>query len=68
LDDHGQPIESGAPANLTIFDPAYEWTVEPEQLASRARNTPYAGRTLRGKVRHTLLAGDPVVIDGKATR
>jgi dihydroorotase len=68
LDDHGQPIESGAPANLTIFDPTYEWTVEPEQLASRARNTPYAGRTLRGKVRHTLLAGDPVVIDGKATR
>jgi len=42
--------------------------VEPERLASRARNTPYVGRTLRGKVRHTVLHGDVVVRDGEATR
>ena len=40
----------------------------PAKLASKSRNTPYAGRTLRGKVRHTVLAGDPVVIDGTAQR
>ena len=40
----------------------------PSKLASKSRNTPYAGRTLRGKVRHTLLAGAPVVIDGSAQR
>jgi dihydroorotase len=68
LADHGAPIQAGAVANVTVFDPAQEWTVEPDRLASRARNTPFAGRTLRGKVRHTVLAGDPDVIDGEATR
>ena len=40
----------------------------PGALASRSRNTPYAGRTLTGKVRHTLLFGEPVVVDGEAQR
>ena len=68
LDAHGGPIVPGAPANLTIFDPAHEWMVEPDALASRARNTPFAGRTLKGKVRHTVLFGNVVVRDGEATR
>jgi dihydroorotase len=69
IDDHqGRPVEAGEPANLVVFDPTHEWTVVPGQLASKSRNTPYAGRTLRGKVRHTVLAGTPVVIDGRATR
>jgi dihydroorotase len=68
LQHHGRPVEPGAPANLTIFDPGHEWEVEPDRLASRARNTPFAGRTLKGKVRHTILRGEPVVIDGEATR
>ncbi len=37
-------------------------------LASRSRNTPYAGRSLTGRVRHTILWGEPVVIDGEAQR
>ncbi len=37
-------------------------------LASRSRNTPYAGRTLRGRVRHTVFRGEPVVVDGEAQR
>lgn len=65
---HGRPVEPGAPANLTVFDPDHEWTVVPTKLASLSRNTPYAGRTLRGKVRHTLLAGLPVVIDATPQR
>ena len=52
-DRHGRPIAAGEPANLVVFDPAAEWTVVPARLASKSRNTPYAGRTLRGKVRHT---------------
>jgi dihydroorotase len=68
LEAHGGPVAPGAVANLTVFDPRHEWEVQPDRLASRARNTPFAGRTLRGKVRHTLLAGEPVVIDGEATR
>jgi dihydroorotase len=51
-----------------VLDPRQEWQVDAHRLASRARNTPFDGRTLTGKVRHTLLAGDPIVIDGEATR
>ena len=51
-----------------MFDPKATWTVDPERLASRSRNTPYAGRTLTGKVRHTILRGEPVVVDGEAIR
>ena len=68
LDDHGGPIQAGAPANLTVFDPGHEWVVDVDDLASRARNTPWGGRALRGKVKHTVLFGDVVVQDGKATR
>jgi dihydroorotase len=68
LSEHGGPIEPGAPANLTVFDPKEEWVVDAHRLASRARNTPFEGRTLTGKVRHTVLRGNPVVIDGEATR
>ena len=55
-------------ANVTVIDPGTEWVVDARRLASRARNTPFAGRTLKGRVKHTLLAGNPVVIDGEATR
>jgi dihydroorotase len=68
LVDHGGPITAGSIANLCIFDPDESWTVVPEALASRASNTPYAGRELRGRVRHTILRGEPVVVDGGATR
>jgi dihydroorotase len=68
LTGHGCPVEPGNPANLVVLDPRQEWQVDAHRLASRARNTPFDGRTLTGKVRHTLLAGDPIVIDGEATR
>jgi dihydroorotase len=67
-DRHGRPVAVGEPANLAVFDPKAEWTVEPTRLASKSRNTPYAGRTLRGKVRHTIFDGTAVVVDGTATR
>ena len=67
-DRHGRPVAVGEPANLTVFDPAAEWTVVATAMASRSRNTPYAGRTLRGRVRHTVLDGTAVVVDGAATR
>jgi dihydroorotase len=65
---HGGPVAEGRPANLCVIDPAATWVVDPDALASRARNTPYAGRKLTGRVRHTLLRGEPVVVDGGATR
>jgi dihydroorotase len=63
--EHGGSIEAGRPANLCVIDTAATWTVEPERLASKARNTPYAGRRLRGRVRHTLHRGEAVVVDAE---
>jgi dihydroorotase len=68
LRDHGGPVQPGRPANLCIVDPAVHWEVDPIRLASRSRNTPYAGRKLTGRVRHTILRGEPVVVDGVAQR
>ena len=65
---HGGPVAPGRQANLFVFDPEATWTVDASGGASRSRNTPYVGRRLRGRVRHTLLAGEPVVIDGEAQR
>jgi dihydroorotase len=65
---HGGPVRPGAPANLCVIDPERRWVVDPSSLASRSRNTPFAGRELRGKVRHTLFAGEPVVIGEEAQR
>jgi dihydroorotase len=66
--EHGGPVEVGRPANLCVVDPETQWVVDAGQLASRARNTPYVGRRLRGRVRHTVLRGEPVVLDGEPQR
>jgi dihydroorotase len=65
---HGGPVAEGRPANLCVIDPATAWVVDPGALASRSRNTPYGGRKLTGRVRHTVLRGEPVVVDGEAQR
>ncbi|MDQ1427915.1 MAG: dihydroorotase [Acidimicrobiaceae bacterium] len=65
---HGGPIVGGAAANLCVIDPDATWVVDPAALASRSRNTPYAGRTLTGRVRHTILRGEAVVVDAEAQR
>ena len=62
---HGAAIAPDTAANLCIFDPELRWEVDAHRLASKARNTPFAGRTLTGRVRHTVLRGRPVVIDGE---
>jgi dihydroorotase len=66
--EHGGPIAVGRPANLCVIDPSEKWTVDPAALASRSRNTPYGGRVLTGRVRHTVLRGEPVVVGGEAQR
>jgi dihydroorotase len=65
---HGGPVAEGAPANLCVVDPSETWVVDAGALASRSRNTPYTNRKLRGRVRHTVLRGEPVVVDGEAQR
>lgn len=50
----------GADADLTIFDADEEWTVDPEQFASKGKNTPFAGRRVKGKVKYTIAAGQVI--------
>ena len=64
LAEQGRPIAVGEPANLVLVDPAARWTVEPAALASKSRNTPFAGRTLPGRVRATFLRGRATTRDG----
>ncbi len=43
-------FREGAPADFFLFDPDMEWVVSPETLYSRSANTPWLGKTLRGRV------------------
>ncbi|SDZ32428.1 dihydroorotase [Micromonospora pattaloongensis] len=65
---HGHDPAPGAPANLTLVDPAARRVVDPGELASRSRNTPYAGTELPGRIVATFLHGRPTVLDGKAVK
>jgi dihydroorotase len=65
LSAHGRPIEAGEPANLTLIDPDGSYTVDADALASKSRNTPFAGRTLPAAVVATFLRGRATVRDGK---
>ena len=68
LTDHGHDPAPGVPANLTLVDPTARVRVDPSQLASLSRNTPYAGMDLPCQVVATFLRGEPTVLDGKAVR
>ncbi|MEA4933957.1 MAG: dihydroorotase [Lawsonibacter sp.] len=53
----------GVDADLTIFDPDEAWIIDPEQFASKGRNTPFAGQTVKGKVKYTIVKGKIVYQD-----
>ncbi len=64
LTDHGHDPAVGAPATFTLVDPAASRTIDPAALASKSRNTPYAGMGLPVRVVATFLRGVPTVLDG----
>ncbi|MFQ5512205.1 MAG: dihydroorotase [Candidatus Krumholzibacteriia bacterium] len=47
----------GQAADLTLFDPDEEWLVREGDLHSRSTNSPFVGRTLTGRVKHTFVDG-----------
>ncbi len=58
LGDRAAPgLAEGAPANLVVFDRSESWTVSPELLASKGKNSPLLERELQGRVLLTLAAG-----------
>ena len=56
-DDSLGTLKVGAPADITIFDPYKEWSVDPEAFASKGKNTPLAGRVLKGRAMATIYGG-----------
>jgi dihydroorotase len=50
-------IREGARADLVLVDPEAKWTVMPEQLRSKSKNSPFVGREVKGRVKMTLASG-----------
>ncbi|HEU4724624.1 MAG TPA: dihydroorotase [Candidatus Eisenbacteria bacterium] len=57
LGREGGTLAAGADADVTIFDPAQRWTVRASEFASKARNMPFEGWELSGKILITLVGG-----------
>jgi dihydroorotase len=53
-------IKQGNPADLIVFDPNEEWVVAKDQFASKSKNSPWIGRTLKGRVKLTIYRGNVV--------
>lgn len=54
----GGTLAPGAAADITVIDLNREWTVEPDLLRSRGKNTPFAGWTLKGRAVMTMVGGE----------
>jgi dihydroorotase len=48
-------IAPGEPAELTVFDPDFEWIMEVQNIRSKSRNTPFVGKKFKGKVLGVVL-------------
>ncbi|WP_035772649.1 dihydroorotase [Arthrobacter sp. Br18] len=64
LKSQGRPLGKGEPANVVLVDPAARWTVEPDKMATKGRNSPFAGTVLPGRVTTTFYRGHPTVLNG----
>jgi len=64
LGGHGQGLVQGAPAEVTLYDPAAASEFDLDRLAGRSTNSPYLGRTLPGRVVATFHAGYATLLDG----
>jgi dihydroorotase len=56
----GGTLAPGAPADVVVLDPVVGWTVQPEEFFSKSRNTPFAGRRLKGRAETTIVRGQVV--------
>ena len=64
----GGTLKRGAVADITVFDPASRWKVDPSEFLSKGRNSPYAGMTLVGRAACTIVAGSVVYRSGLPVR
>jgi len=50
-------LRRGEEADITVFDPVMRWTVDPAEMLTKGRNTPYAGMTFTGRATLTIVGG-----------
>ena len=56
----GGTLAPGSAADVVVIDPKIQWTVRPAEFFSKSRNTPFAGRELRGRADMTIVRGQVV--------
>jgi dihydroorotase len=61
-------LSVGADGDVIVVDPNKKWTVLPETLASKSKNSPWLGQELTGKTLYTVVGGNLVVNNGKLSR
>jgi dihydroorotase len=54
----GGTLAPGSVADVTVIDPQAVWTCDPSRFLSRSRNSPFGGRSMRGRAMITIVAGD----------
>ncbi len=50
-------LKAGAVADITVIDPSAEWTVEADKLASKSKNSPFLGWSVKGAAAYTIVGG-----------
>ncbi len=55
-------LTAGFSADICVFDPNQEWSVNSENWLSKGVNTPFWGKSFRGRVTHTLQAGKVIYL------
>lgn len=56
-------LDEGKIADVTIINPDEEWAINPDEFASKGKNTPFGGKSVSGKVKYTILNGKVVYHD-----
>ena len=65
---HGGVLSEGRPGNLIVIEEGAKWSPSIPQMASRSSNSLFDGHLLQGKIKHTFINGEAVVLDGETQR
>ncbi|MCQ2000669.1 dihydroorotase [Arthrobacter zhaoxinii] len=63
--EQGRPVAAGEPANVILVNPSARRRVDPNKMATKGRNSPFAGLELPGGVEAVFYAGHPTVLNGR---